>query len=163
MRSKLIENSSGVFTVAGKSFATSGNLGLLHRRVRHLPMHKLVQIYKLNLVDGFKLKGRQSASSCSCDTCRQAGIRRRPQHSSREHPNTATFVGHSVSTDVKDLPYKSIHGYRYAVNFVDHYSKLGFVYFMRTKDEVHEKLRLYLADMRRLGVRVVNIYSDRGS
>ena len=126
-------------------------------------MTKLKQIYSHNLVDGFKLRGRQSAESCGCDAYKKAKIRQVPLHKTRAYPNPATFVGHSVSTDTKELPYKSIHGYRYAINFVDHKSKLGFVYFLRTKNESTVVLKRYLADMKRLGVTIMPIYSDRGS
>ena len=48
----------------------------------------------------------------------------------RAHPRAATFVGESVSTDTKEVPYVSLHGYRYVMVFVDHFSKLSFVYFL---------------------------------
>ena len=61
-------------SVNGASFGAVGDLGLWHRRVRHMSMYKLKQIYNHHLVDGFKLRGRQSAESCGCDAFRQAKI-----------------------------------------------------------------------------------------
>ena len=117
---------------------------------------------KVLLVDGFKLRGRVS-TSCLCDTCAQAKIKRQPQHRQTEFESVAKKVGYLVSTDVKEVPYSSFGGYRYVVNFIDHASRLVFVYFLRSKNEVTQKLKQYFADMERLGVKVENIQSDRGS
>jgi hypothetical protein len=57
----------------------------------------------------------------------------------------------------------SLQGYRYVMVFVDHYSKLSFAYFMRSKSESTTMLRQYIADMARLKITVRSILSDRGS
>ena len=154
--------SNHVYNVNGRSFATSGDIKLWHTRVRHMPPADLLRIFKHNLVDGFKLSGRMVAS-CDCDSCKQAKIRRQPTPSFRPVESSASFVGHTVSTDVKDLPFLSFRGEKYVINFVDHFSKLGFCYFMHSKNEVTAKLRQYVNDMARLGVKVRCVQSDRGS
>ena len=151
------------YVLHGQVYRTAGDLRLWHRRCRHLDFDKLMQINRHNLVDGFKLNGRQSAS-CGCDTCRMTKIRRVPIHKSKEFADSASFVGHTVSTDTKSLPYVSMQGFRYVLVFVDHYSDLSIAFFMRSKTESAAKLRLYLAEMARLGVaRIANIVCDRGS
>ena len=125
-------------------------------------MKKLLRIFEHNLVDGFKLRGRVS-TSCVCDACAQAKIKRQPQKQHTEFESVAKTVGYLVSSDVKDVSYSSFGGYRYVVNFVDHASRLAFVYFLRSKNEVTQKLKQYLSDMERLGVKVQNIQTDRGS
>jgi hypothetical protein len=122
----------------------------------------LKQVHDSNAVDGFKLSGR-GFSNCICDTCRQAKLRRRAARHEREFPSRATRIGHTVSTDVKILPFVSFQGYRYCVNFVDHYSGLGFCYFMRHKNEVTAKLLTYISEMARFGIKISNLQSDRGS
>jgi hypothetical protein len=150
------------YMVHGKCFATSADLRLWHRRVRHMDAAFLKQIHDRKVVDGFKLSGRNFAN-CSCDTCQQAKIRRRAAKHEREFPSPATRIGHTVSTDVKTLPFASFQGYRYCVNFVDHYSGLGLCYFMRHKNEVTAKLKTYISEMARFGIKVAIIQSDRGS
>ena len=149
------------YAVGGTCYGASAAGRLWHRRIRHLPLDRLAAIHGKNLVGGFSIKG-ELPRTCQCDTCRQAKIRRRavPRVSNASKPS---FVGHTVSTDVKQVPYTSMRGYRYVVNFVDHYSRLGFCYFMRNKSETAGMLRLYLGEMRRLGVTVRTIQSDRGS
>ena len=150
------------YCVDGVSFAAAGDLQLWHRRLRHMPKAKLLRIYQHNLVDGFCLRGRTS-TSCICDVCAQAKIRRQPTDRETKFESEADVPGHTVSTDVKEVSYLSFQGFRYAVNFVDHKTRLVFVYFMRTKNEVTAKFKQFLSDMERLGLRVQNVQSDRGS
>ena len=146
----------------GYCFATSASLKTWHRRLGHLSARELARIHKLDLVDGFKVSGPVTAS-CRCDTCRQARLRRVVTPRKLEYPSEATFVGHTISTDTKDLPYLSFRGDRYVMIFVDHFSRRRWVYLMSSKNESASVLRRFLADMARLGIRVVNIQSDRGS
>jgi len=148
---------------AGRSFgAVSGDLTLWHRRVRHMSRQKLLSISKGNAVEGFMMKGKHSLS-CACDTCSMAKIRRQPVPHHSRFSDPATTVGHTVSVDTKSLPYPSIRGYRYVICYVDHKSRYGRCYFMRSKSEAPDTLRSYLADMGHLGVTVRHIQSDRGS
>ena len=147
----------------GHSFATSGNLQLWHRRLRHMSKASLMKIFKSEAVRGFKLTGKPNVS-CGCDTCSQVKIQRSAVPHSREFEDRAFAPGHVVSTDVKQLPFASIHGYKYVINFVDHCSRFGVCYFMRSKKEVPGKLKEYLDLMReRYNVIVRCIQSDRGS
>ena len=92
-----------------------------------------------------------------------AKIRRQPVPHHRRFSDPASFVGHTVSTDTKSLPFPSVRGYRYVVCYVDHHSRFGLCYFIRSKREVSDTLRRYLAYMRHLGITVRTIQSDRGS
>ena len=149
------------FAVNGKCMAV-GSFHLWHRRVRHLSKARLVRILKSKAVTGFKVKGKTS-TSCSCDSCSMAKIRRQPIPNVRGSPDRATFVGHTVSIDTKVLPYSTFSGYKYALCFVDHFSRYGMVFFMRSKTETAEKLEIYIREMNRLGHRIRTIQSDRGS
>ena len=142
------------------NMATSGDLSLWHRRMRHMPKRDLLRIFNHNLVDGFLLKGNKTTGSCSCDSCRMM-TRRRPHANSR--PDEDLAIGEKVSSDVKILPAPTFHGEKYVINFVDHRSRFGICYLMKTKTEVHHRLRQYVEDMRRLGVKVQNVQTDRGS
>jgi hypothetical protein len=149
------------FAVDGRCYAV-GNLHLWHRRMRHLSKLKLLNIMKSKAVGGFKVKGNKDAS-CSCDACSQAKIQRSAIPHVRGSPDPATFVGHTVSVDTKTLPFATIPGYKYALCFVDHFSRYGMVFFMRKKSETADKVKEYILEMRRLGHRVRRIQCDRGS
>ena len=150
------------FAAHGQCFATSATFKTWHRRLGHMSPLELSRIHKAGLVDGFKVTGPVT-SSCKCDTCHQARIRRvaTPRH--REYEDRASFIGHTVSADLKSLPYESFRGDRYVICYVDHYSRLSFVYFLKSKDQVTSSLRSFVADFSRLGFRVHTIQTDRGS
>ena len=151
------------YSVNGHVFATSADLNLWHRRLgHHLPNSKLVQIFKHNLVDGFKVRGRLH-TNCSCRTCAHAKIQCQPVQHQRTVDSEADVIGYTVSSDTKEVPYKTFRGFRYCINFVDHKSRFTLIYYMRHKNESTSKLRQYVADMARLGVRIQNIQTDRGS
>ena len=95
------------YSVNGHCFATSADLNLWHRRLgHHLPKSKLVQIFKHNLVDGFKVRGRLN-TKCSCRTCAQAKIQRQPVQHQRTMDSEADVIGHTISSDTKEVPYKT--------------------------------------------------------
>ena len=144
------------YLVNGRCFATSGDLQLWHRRLRHMDKERLLQIFKHNLVDGFKLTGRVT-TTCDCETCRQAKIKRWSM------PSAPDCLSHTIHSDLKVLPCESFRGYKYVINFVDSFSRVGFCYFLRSKKEVIAAFRQYTADMKRFGVRIRNLRTDRGS
>jgi len=155
--------SSTSTTTDGHVFGASASLPVWHQRLRHLSHELLVRIAKSGSVDGFKIKGKPKPTTCTCDACAQAKIRRSPVPGEREFGDPASFVGHTVSSDVKSLPYNTFKGYRYCIVFVDHYSRLSFCAFMRHKSETTQKLKDFLREMKRLGVTVRTVQTDRGS
>ena len=139
------------YLVNSRCFATSGDLQLWHRRLRHMDPERLLQIFKKrNLAAGFKLTGRV-ITTCDCETCRQAKIKRWSMPSEHPFEGVPDCIGHTVHSDVKVLPFASFRGYKYVINFIDSHSRLGFCYFLRSKTEVVAAFRQYIADMRRFG------------
>ncbi len=150
------------YVVNGQTFGASADMDVWHNRMRHLPVDKLLRIFRHDLVRGFKLTGR-TKTSCRCDSCRQAKIRQVPSQAQREFKDPASYVGHTISVDLKDVPFPSFLGYRWVMCCVDHFSRCGFCYFLRSKTEVTSKLKQFVNDMARHGVKITNIQSDRGS
>ena len=72
--------------------------------------------------------------------------RQRPHASGA--PDEDLAIGEKVSSDVKILPAPTFHRERYIINIVDHRSRFGICYLMKTKTEVHHRLRQYAEDMR---------------
>ena len=149
-------------SVDGTSLAAFGNLTTWHRRLAHMSKERLVRIHKNGSVDGFKLKGHNLINA-KCDTCSQAKILRNAVPSERKFSDPANHIGHTVSSDVKLVPFATFRGMRYAVTYVDHHTLLGMVFFVRSKAEIYGTLDRYLREMKALGVTVKNIQTDRGS
>ena len=74
----------------------------------------------------------------------------------------AKAPGELLHTDVCGPFQKSMSGYRYFVLFKDDYSRYRFVYFMRHKSEVAEKLITVLAVIKTAGYGVKELLSDNG-
>ena len=87
-------------------------------------------------------------------TCAQAKIRRQPTPRDRQFGDPATYVGRTVSADVKYVPFESLNGYKYV---------FGACYFMRSKDEADEKFQWFVELLGRYSHRVTRFQTDRGS
>ena len=103
--------------------------------MRHVSKEQLKQVSAHGIIDGFNLVGNKNDTQCKCETCAMAKIRR---HACRrtKYVDAPKRIGEHVSSDVKSVPYESFEGYKYVVNFVDHYSRLDLCYFMRRKTKV---------------------------
>jgi hypothetical protein len=148
-------------SIEGTSFM-AGDLDLWHRRMRHVDKSTLKRIHQQGLIDGFHIRGNNNAA-CGCDSCNQAKIIAQRSERYRRYPSPAKSIGEHVSSDVKSLPFSSFLGYRYVVNFVDHFSGLGMCYCMTNKSEVTAMFKVYCATLHHHGFRVKNLHSDRGS
>jgi hypothetical protein len=146
----------------GSCYGVAVSLADWHRRMYHLSHHDLATIYKNNLVDGFIVKGRPEVN-CGCEVCRMAKIKRTATPRVTDIADTPLFVGHTVSADVKVVPYESFCGYKYAVFYVDHYSRMRLVYCVRSKVEVVDTLDLLARQLKRYNWRLRRLQTDRGS
>ena len=149
------------YAVANVHMATSGDLSLWHRRMRHMPKKDLIRIFRHDLVDGLRISGNLR-SDCGCESCRMAKTRRRA-HTKKPTSVEDLKIGEKVSSDVKSLPAPTLQGHKYVVCFVDHRSRFAIAYLMRSKTEVHHCFKKYVNEMRRLGVVVKQVQTDRGS
>jgi len=73
-----------------------------------------------------------------------------------------TKPGELVHADVCGPFCYSFSNYRYFVLFKDDYSGYRFVYFMKEKSEVSEKLKWMLAECQTIGHKVIELLSDNG-
>ena len=144
-------------------FATTVDLLTWHRRMRHMNVKTLKAIFDRHLVDGFKVCGSTDPKRCGCETCRVAKIQSVPTHKVRQFADPAWHVAHTVSCDIKDVPYQTFSNHKYVLAFRCHWSNFVIVYLMRRKSEAAECLKQYLAEMKRLGWPVKNLVCDRGS
>ena len=81
------------YSVNGHVFATSADLNLWHRRLgHHLPKSKLVQIFKNNLVDGFKVRGRLNTNSALVE------LAHRPKFSANQFSTSGQWTARLMSS-----------------------------------------------------------------
>lgn len=80
----------------------------------------------------------------------------------RRHVKVESFF-HEVNSDVLGpLQVQSICGHRYAITFTEVKSRYRWVYFMKTKDEALDKLKLFLSEIKVDGFKLKELRTDNG-
>ncbi|GJQ75230.1 hypothetical protein Trydic_g9830 [Trypoxylus dichotomus] len=126
------------------AFATnqSNNLELWHRRLGHLNYRDLVEGIRKGVIQGIKLKPTDEEYELNCDIRCKGKLTKQPfpKKSDRE-----TALLKIIHTDVcAPMRVESLSKAKYFVEFVNDYSRYSTVYFVRTKDEVLEKAKIFI-------------------
>jgi len=123
--------------------STSQSLGQWHRTLGHMNYDDIMRLQSVTE----SMVVTQTKQDHTCTTCMENKITRTSKPLD-EKPSRANKPLQSVHTDICG-PIKpcSREGYRYVINFVDKYSSMIFTYFLHSKDEAHEALKNFLADV----------------
>jgi transposase InsO family protein len=93
---------------------------------------------------------RDSPQDFECESCIQAKLTRAPLPKTVSHwEREPSELTHTDVWGPAHIP--SIHGYRYYISFVDDATRQVILYYMKTKDEVSEKVKHYLTYIKRQG------------
>ena len=104
----------------------------------------------------------QANNKEQCLTCQRNKMTRQPK-TNDEKPIHATRPLERIHSDIcGPINPKSREGYNYIINFVDEYSSMIFVYFLRSKDEASTALKNLIADVSPIG-KIKEIHSDNGA
>lgn len=115
-------------------------VSIWHNRFGHLNFKNLKDLSEKKLVHGLNIKNVNIKTNC--DTCNKAKICGLPFPQKAERVTKSVLE--LVHSDVcGPMNVNSIAGNRYVVSFIDDYTRKNFVYFMRTKNEVFEKFKLF--------------------
>ena len=80
-----------------------------------------------------------------------------------ENPVHATQPLERIHSDIcGPINPRSREGYNYIITFVDEYSSMIFVYFLRSKDEASTALKNLIADVSPIG-KIKELHSDNGT
>lgn len=127
-------------------------LQLYHERMGHQDKKHVKRLIKKEL-------GIETPNSGElCEGCIFGKAHRQP-FGVREK---ATKPGERIHSDVCGPFPSSISGYRYFVLFKDEYTRYRYVYFLKNKSDVYEKLKLMLSEARNAGHSVIELLSDNG-
>ncbi|KAJ2938391.1 hypothetical protein O0L34_g13315 [Tuta absoluta] len=130
----------------------SNMLQLYHERLAHQNKNHVIRVVKREL--GIQL----TPDKVNCEGCIYGKAHRKP-FGTRER---ASKCGELIHTDVCGPFADSITKYKYYVLFKDDYSSYRFVYFLRQKSEVKDKLILMLQEAKNAGHEIKTILSDNG-
>lgn len=130
-----------------------------HNRYGHLNFKNLQDLSSKCMVNGMKINGN---GEMSCRTCMVSKIHVLPfSHESQTKSKELIELVHS---DVCG-PFRvcSVGGSKYFVTFIDDKSRRIFIYFMKAKNEVFEKFKIYKAQVeRQTGLKIKTLRSDNG-
>lgn len=127
-----------------------------HLRLAHRNLNDIMEMKKR----GLKIKD----CNCEiiCESCIKGKLSRTP------FPATAVPTDNVLDCIVSDIcgpmPINSYGGAKYFATFIDVHSKYSAVYFLKTKDEVEDRLIEYLEYLKNIFERKVKVFrSDRGT
>ena len=140
--------------------AQSRTLVQWHSTLGHNNFDDVARLTKL--VDGMHIQKDRTAGHC--DTCAEEKAKSAPVN--KVSGTRAKKKLDFLHTDVLVLIHQeSYQGFRYAIGFIDSYSRCAVMYPMRTRDDVIEKLELFIADVGSSGTLVsdgAQEYKSRG-
>lgn len=109
-----------------------------HRRLGHINMNDLEKMKK-GAVKGVSYQEKQEISKSSCVVCCEGKQARLPFHAST---STSSRVLEVIHTDLcGPMEKRSLGSARYYLLFVDDYSRMCFVYFLKEKNEAFKYFR----------------------
>ena len=124
----------------------TATMDLWHRRLGHCGAGRLVHAVRKGLIRGVNLPKRGRLHMSFCEGCAQA----------KQTRKAFKPIGEVRTNDIMELVHSDVcgpmsiasyGGARYFVTFIDDYSRICRVYFMRTKDEVFSKFKEYEAEV----------------
>lgn len=132
----------------------------LHQKFGHRDPEAIRSMVSANMMDNLKLV--ECGIIQKCEVCLQGKFARLPFPKKSNSQSVAP--GDLVHTDVcGPMRTGSASGKRYFVTFIDDYSRYCFVYFLKNKSEVYDKLKEFVAMFRtQFGSTPKVIRSDRG-
>lgn len=104
-----------------------------HKRLGHINSNDMNKMKRCGLVDGLDYQDVFTTSKFSCEVCCEGKQSRLPFATG----SRATEVLHIIHSDVcGPMETKSIGGARYFLLFIDDYTRMTFIYFLKAKSEV---------------------------
>lgn len=132
-----------------------------HRRLGHINSRDL-NIMKNGAVEGLEYKERADISKLNCTVCCEGKQSRLPFPSSSNRSENVLDIVHADVCGPMET--RSIGLSRYFLLFVDDYSRMSFVYFLKTKDEVFKyfkEFRTMVEKQKNTSIKIIR--SDNGS
>jgi transposase InsO family protein len=124
------------------SSSSKVDLELWHRRLGHLGADGIKFLSSKGLVVGLDIASEKSLELCK--GCLE-GKQHREAFPSGKTKRASDFLEIVHSDVCGPMKYTSIGGSNYFLTFIDDYSRMTFVYFLKSKDEVFEKFKEFKA------------------
>jgi transposase InsO family protein len=131
-----------------------------HIRLGHLNVTDIAKLVKDGRIHG--ISDQELARGLTCHACMMGKMHRLPMPS-EPASNRAKRKGEYVSSDVCGKMSEPSLGCNYFVTFVDHFTRVGWIYLMKDKSEVLEKFQLWIKEhLLPHGLKVGTLRTDGG-
>jgi transposase InsO family protein len=150
-----------VQTNAQHVHALKVNINTWHQRLGHLSERNLKKLLTNNMLNGLNFNHHEKLDHCdSCARGKQTRLKIAKTHSTpRSH-----HIGEVIHTDLggpMEMP--SIGGAKYYLTFLDDYSRMSFIYFIKEKSETFEKFKVFRSIFEKQNdVKIKTLQSDGG-
>ena len=139
-----------VFNIASASVRISKtSYQSLHDRLSHINDRDRDIMVRKQMLDGLESMtptGNKGKTKCPDGGCQMGKAHVRSIL--EEAPTKPRAPGTHLSCDIGYLPVKTILGYMYFVLWIDLFTRCGFIYFMKKKDEWLSVFRRFMVDTR---------------
>ena len=146
-------------TCTNDSACSTKSLSEWHRALGHMNYDDIKKLQ--SVTNGMKITKDSDDHNQNCTTCTKHKIARQPKSADIPVVKAQKPLERVHSDICGPINPTSQEGYKYIINFIDEYSSMIFVYFLRSKDEATNALKDFIADVSSIG-KVKEMHTDNG-
>ena len=136
-----------------------------HERLAHVDKRRINMLNINGNALGLDVKGSQFSShnnKCKCEVCMKTNNVHRSVGKFREFADQVSRPGELITSDVIGPFPPTSEGHRYAISFVDEFTRYSNVYLMKHKSEAPAALTTVIKFYKSYGIIIARIRSDQG-
>jgi hypothetical protein len=133
-----------------------------HNRLAHVHKNRIKVLQKSGSALGMNITNQGAHSGhCKCPSCMKTNKISRAVPKQRDFATTINQKGELISSDIVGPFPPSPEGHKYAISFVDEFTRFSHVYFMKQKSEAVDALKSLIADYHKSGTIIRKISTDQ--
>ena len=143
--------------------SASASMDTWHQRLGHADKSRINFLNKSGTGLGLNIIGQQPHNAkCKCIDCLRTNNITREMGKFREFADTVSRKGELITSDVVGPFPPTPEGHRYAISFIDEFSRHSTVYFLKRKSEATDALLSLILYYRSLNILIGSIRTDQG-
>jgi hypothetical protein len=143
--------------------APQASMETWHARLGHVHNDRINHLNKTGSALGLNVKGRSAHNAnCMCEVCLKCNNIRRSVATAREFEDEISRKGELITSDLMGPFPPTPEGHRYAISFVDEFSRYSVVYFLNKKSQSTDALHAFVKYYSSMNIIVSKIRTDQG-
>jgi hypothetical protein len=133
----------------------------MHSRLAHVSYSRIKSL-QLGGAPGLNITNQGvHAARCKCESCLRTNKTAKPIPKIRDFTTEVTQKGELISSDIMGPFPPSPEGHRYAISFVDEFTRFSHVYFLKQKSEAVDALHSLVIDYKKSGTIIKTVQTDQ--